>query len=244
VTKRFVVVYEAQADFTTATDLADRVLLAEINWLDEALIEFQRQWIGEEPPGSRLTWKSIPNRARASGIRVHGHFNDGEPGLPDAKAARRAIAYVLRQLGNVDAIILIRDVDDQDERHDGLEQARAVYLSECTIILGVAIRERECWVICGFQSANDQEKERLESEIQQLGWNPCLDSHQLTAGKDDQALRSPKRVLNALTGGDGNRERDCWRITPLNLLIERGQDNGLASYLEEIRLRLVPLITN
>jgi hypothetical protein len=242
VTKRFVVVYEAQADFTTATELADRVLLDKIDWLEEELLQYQRQWIGEEPPGSRLTWKSIPGRAREAGIRVHGHFN-GEPGLPDAHAARRAIAYVLSRLGDVDAILLIRDVDDQGERQHGLEQARAVYASECTIILGVAICERECWVICGFEPANDQEEELLASEVQKLGWNPCLASYQLTAGKDDLALRSPKRVLNVLTGGDGDREGDCWRLTPLNVLIERGQHNGLAAFLEEVRVRLVPLIT-
>lgn len=240
-TKRFVVVYEAQADFTTATELADRVLLHEINWLEEVL-QFQRQWIGEEPPGSRLTWKSIPRRAREAGIRVHGHFN-GEPGLPDAQAARRTIAYVLRQLGEVDAILLIRDVDDQGDRKNGLQQARTVFASECTIVLGVAIRERECWVICGFQPRNEEENGRLDSETEKLGWNPCLASHQLTAGKDDQALRSPKRVLNVLAGGDGDRERDCWQTTPLNVLIQRGQDNGLAEFLEEVRERVVPLIT-
>lgn len=240
-TKRFVVIYEALADFTTATELADRMLLEKIDWLEAELLQHQRQWIGEAPLGIRLTWTSMTGRAREAGIRVHGRFN-GEPGLPDARAARRAIAYVLRQFGTVDAILLIRDVDDQHERKSGLQQAREVFASECTIILGIAIRERESWVICGFQPSNEEESGRLAAERQKLGWNPCLAPHDLTAGKDNQALKSPKRVLNALTGGDGNREADCWRNTPLEVLINRGQQNGLADFLEEVRLRLVPLI--
>jgi hypothetical protein len=98
VTQSFFVVHEASADFTTATELADRVLLAEIPWIDELLheppcpvLDAQRQWISEDPPGEPLKWTSIANRARELGIRVHGHFN-GEPGLPDAQAARRALA--------------------------------------------------------------------------------------------------------------------------------------------------------
>ena len=51
---------------------------------------------------------------------MHGHFN-GEPGLPDARATRRALAYVLRRHEDeaVDAILLILDMDDQAERRPG-----------------------------------------------------------------------------------------------------------------------------
>ena len=87
--KRFVVIYEAQADFKTAVELADRVLIAQIDWLNDTLLESQRHWIGEEPSEGHLTWKSIPRRARNLGLRVHGHF-EGEPGLADARAARPA----------------------------------------------------------------------------------------------------------------------------------------------------------
>jgi hypothetical protein len=239
----FIVVSEALADFTTATELADRALVADIDWLDEALLEFQRQWIGEHPPGSRLTWKSIPTRARELGIRVRGHFLDDEPGLPDAKAARRAIAYLLNQFEQVDAILLIRDTDNQLERRDGLEQARTVYSSVVRIVLGVAIPERECWVISGFDPDDNDEQQKLASETKKLGSNPCLHSHTLTAGRDDQALRSPKRVLSALTNGDWDRERKCWQTTPLSVLDTRGQNNGLAGYLKEIRDLVVPLIS-
>jgi hypothetical protein len=238
----FVVIYEAKADFDTATELADRALVKGIDWLDETLLDSQRQWIGKDSAGALLTWKSIPERARELGIRVRGHFS-GAPGLVDANAARRAIAYMLRLFDTVDAILLIRDMDDQIERRQGLEQARTLYASVTTIILGTANTERECWVISGFDAASDDEGKRLESETRKLGFNPCECSHQLTACKNDQALRSPKRVLAALTGDEWERHRTCWMATPLEVLKERGSKNGMADYLEEIENHLIPLIT-
>ncbi|MBI1902972.1 MAG: hypothetical protein HYS13_17885 [Planctomycetia bacterium] len=240
--KSFVVVHEAQPDFTVATELADRVFLDHINWLDATLLESQRQWVGDDPPRGRLTWKAIRSRARELGIRVHGHF-DGEPALPDANAARKAIAYVLRQFDTVDAIVLIRDADDQNVRRQGLEQARALFSSQTAIVIGLAVPERECWVISGFEPENDDERQRLESEIQKLGFNPSLRSHELTAVKDDRAKRSPKRVLKALANDDIERERNCWQITPLTVLEERGRHNGLKDYLREVEELLSPLMT-
>jgi hypothetical protein len=88
VSRRFVVIYEARADFDQATELADRVLVDSAEWLGDWL-DANRLWIGDHISGGFLTWKSIPSRARELGIAVHGHF-DGEPGQPDAQAARRA----------------------------------------------------------------------------------------------------------------------------------------------------------
>lgn len=241
-TMNFVVISEGLADFTIAAELADRVFVSEVDWLEEQLLDSQRRWIGEDEPGRRLSWKSIPSRARDVGIRVRGHFS-GEPALPDAQAARRAIAYVLWKFEMVDAIVLIRDADDQNERRQGLEQARVADASSLTIVIGVANAEREAWVISGFEPQDPQEQQRLDSEIQNLGWNPCARSHDLTAGKDDQALRSPKRVLAMLTNGDWSRQEHCWRATPLAVLQTRGQHNGLAEYLDEIKRHLVPAIT-
>ena len=147
--RNFIVICEAPADYRTATEIADRVFIAGINWLEEAQLDSQRNWIGEVPAGCPLTWKSIPALARAQGIRVHGHF-DGEPGLPDAHAARRALAYVLRNMSDIAGIVMIRDADDQPQRRLGLEQARSSYASHCAIVVGLAICERESWVLSGF----------------------------------------------------------------------------------------------
>ncbi|MBI1831901.1 MAG: hypothetical protein HYR84_10680 [Planctomycetes bacterium] len=240
-TRQFVVIHEARADFRTATEIADRVLLAEINWLDDAIIETQRTWLPELLAGIRMTWSSLPGHARQLGIRVHGHF-DGEPGAADAHAARRAIAYVLRVLENVDAIVLIRDVDKQIERKKGLNQARTTFSSRCKIVIGLANRKREAWVIGGFDPENDSEAQSLAAETQKLGHDPRTHSHELTASEEG-ALRCPKRVLMALSRCDWNRERKCWQSTPLDLLRERGARNGLAEFLDEIKTHIVPLIS-
>jgi hypothetical protein len=242
VSKSFAVVYEGLADLTTATELADRVLVATVDWMDETLLDSQRQWLREDRSGERLAWRSIPRMAREVGIRVQGHFG-GEPAMPDAHAARRAIAFILHQFDAVDAILLIRDLDDQAERRIGLEQARRAYAASTTIVIGVAIVERESWVISGFDPANQDERDALAEETRNLGFNPCLRSHELTAGKDNRAKKSPKRVLAVLTDNSWERQRACWQTTPLAVLEERGLANGLTDFLEEVRRYLAPLIT-
>ena len=240
-TVRIAVVHEAEGDFHTATQLADRVLMEAIDWLDEHLIADQREWMGTIPIEQRLTWKTIPRLAREIGIKAHGHIN-GEPLEADAGAARRAILYLIAALDGLAGIVLIRDQDDQPERRKGLEQARDGDDDRVAIVLGVAVVEREAWVISGFEPQDADEQTQLDTERQTLGFYPHLQSHELTACKDDTASRSPKRVLRALTSGDPDRERQCWAATPLARLRERGTGNGLALYLEEVRTRLAPLI--
>jgi hypothetical protein len=240
-TQRFAVVHEAEADFHTATELADRVLVEAIDWLDDQMLTHQREWVAQEARGQRLTWKAIPELARQAGIRAHGHF-DGQPGEPDAAAARRAILYLRATIPDLKAILLIRDQDDQFERRVGLEQARTQDHSGTVIVVGLAVVERESWVISGFEPQGEAEMKRLEAEQRNLGFDLRRRNHELTACKNDTARRSPKRVLRVLSGDDRSRERDCWTNTPLDLLRERGQENGLAGYLHEIRDRLARLI--
>jgi hypothetical protein len=240
-TLRFAVVHEAEADFDIAAGLADRELIDAIVWLDDDLIGDQRAWISHSGGGTRLAWKELKRLAREADILPMGHFGD-EPALPDARAARRAIAYLLKELPGLNAILLIRDQDDQPGRRHGFEQARREDRSGVPIIIGLATVEREAWVICGFDPEGDEETTRLDAERAQLGGDPRHKSHELTACKDDTAKRSPKRVLRALSGDDWERERRCWRDTPLAVLRERGGENGLAAYLDEVRRHLAPLI--
>jgi hypothetical protein len=190
--------------------------------------------------GERLTWKGIKKMARGSGIRASGHF-DGEPGHPDAAAARRAIHFLLEQIPDLNAIVLIRDQDDEPERRAGLEQARG-QSHRGVVIVGLAVVERECWVISGFEPLDADESSRLEAEKQALGFDPRPKTHELTACKNDTAVRSPKRVLRQLAASDWHRERRCWVEPALEVLRERGNENGLAAYLDEVRHRLAPLI--
>ena len=239
---KFAVVYEADADFTIATQLADRVLVEAIEWLEEDQLDLQRTWLAEISGGMRTTWKSIKKLAREAGVRAHGHF-DGAPGLPDATAARKAIEFLLVKVPDLHAILLIRDQDDQPERKAGLEQARRENRHpQVQIVIGLANTERECWVLSGFDPENEDERQTLDKERQALGFNPCLRSHELTACKNDAALKSPKRVLKLLTNDTRERQERAWQVTSLAVLRERGTENGLSAYLDEVKQRLTPLI--
>jgi hypothetical protein len=239
--RRFAVVHEAEADFHTATELADRVLMEAIDWLDEYQIAYQREWVGTVPGGHRLTWKTIAKLARETGIRAH-NVPFGEPHKSDAAAARRAILYLKEAIPGLKAILLIRDQDNDPERRIGLEQARGQDHGGMVIVVGLAVVTREAWVISGFDPQDGEETARLEAERQVLGFDPRLKSHELTAHGDDQATRSPKRVLWRLSGDNRERERSCWTDTPLERLRKWDGENGLAAYLHEVRDRLAPLI--
>jgi hypothetical protein len=240
VSLQFAVVHEAPADFQTATELADRVLVESLDWLEEDQVEYQRTW-RREVGGEPLTWKRVKQLALDSGIDAIGFF-DGEPAEPDARAARRAILYLRHALPDLAAVLLIRDQDNQPERRAGLEQARREEEGRLPVVVGLAVVERESWVISGFDPRDDVETSRLAAERQKLGLDPRERSHELTACKADNAPRSPKRVLRALCGGDGDRERRCWRETTLGTLRDRGGENGLGAFLDEVRKQLAGLI--
>jgi hypothetical protein len=240
-TLNFAVVYEAASDFQLATELADREICDAISWLEHDQIIHLRTWLCETTNATPLTWKQIKAMALKSGITVNGHFS-GEPALPDARAGRRAILFLLNEFPGLDGVVLIRDRDNEPDRLGGLEQARQDKHQGIPIVIGFANIERESWVISGFDPQNQDEQTRLEDERQNLGFDPRTNSHDLTAGKNDQALRSPKRVLRVLTTGDHERESMCWRDTPLVVLRDRGSANGLRSYLDEVRTRLAVLI--
>ena len=55
------------------------------------------------------------------------------------------------------------------------------------IVVGLAVVERESWVICGYEPQGNDEVARLDAERQKLGFDPRLLSHDLTACKNDQA---------------------------------------------------------
>lgn len=239
-TLRIAVVHEAEADFTTATELADRVIVEAVGWMTDDDIVPAREWLEFTPDGLRLSWTGIDNLALEAGIRVRGHFGK-DPAEPDAKAAVRAIRYLRLVYPELDAVMLIRDRDDQPERIQGFAQARAVNHDGLPIVIGLAIVTREAWVICGFDCQGDSELVLLQAVRKRLGFDPCLRSHELTAHKDITDKRSPKRALRELTADDRARERQCWFDTHLTLLRERGTDNGLADFLDDVRSRLAPL---
>jgi hypothetical protein len=161
VSLQFAVVHEAPADFQTATELADRVLVEAFDWLEEDQLQYQRTWL-KDVGGVPLTWKRVKQSALDAGINAIGFF-DGDPAEPDARAARRAILYLRYALPNLSGVLLMRDQDDQPERRVGLEQARQQETVRLPIVVGLAVVERECWVISGFDPQDEVEESQLET---------------------------------------------------------------------------------
>ncbi|UQA62269.1 hypothetical protein [Polyangium aurulentum] len=249
---RFLVVCEASADFTLCTCLVDRVLRENSDdWLREYLehsIDHARAWATIDEGRAFLDWHRIAEISDRLGVRpIRGHF-DRQRGAPDAIAARKALAIVrhLRDKGErIDAVLLLRDLDDQPQRANGIAQAiteALVFDPDLPVVVGLANPEREAWLLAGFEPCTPQEEALLASCKHDLGLDPRLSAHTLTASHDHDH-RSVKRVLRLLTSTRIEREEQCFRDTPLSTLIARGELSGLAAFLRDVGAKLLPLFT-
>lgn len=230
-------VCEADADFRTASGIAERVINEDsTSSRDEDPRELV-SWVNCDG-GQFIRWRDVPRLASEHGIRKHGHF-DGKPGAPDAHAGRKAILVVLRKHADC-AILLIRDSDGDFHRRNGLEQARKESHANDRIAIGVCHPNRECWVLSGF-TPTSREQKILADTTRELGFDPCRESHRLNDRGENQK-RNAKRVLRLLVGGDRDREEACWSQTALHTIESNGAENGLCDFISEIRVRIAPLI--
>jgi hypothetical protein len=237
----FAVVCEAEADYRTATGLAERVLLEHVDYLEPEILPACLAWRGLEEVSRFLRWRDVKQLAQQYGIRAHGHFGD-QPAEPDAQAARRALLLLRATNRSPDGVLLIRDDDREKERRKGLEQAREESPLRDRIVIGLAHCKRECWVLAGFDPLDPEEASRLGALRAELGFDPRIAAHELTA-KHDADKRSAKRVLCTLTQDSDEREAHCWVRTHLQTLRDRGGETGLTEYLDNILVRLVPVFT-
>ncbi len=245
----FVVIVESSADARTATKLAERVLVEKVDWLEPDLLENLFQWQGLEEKTEHSCWKdigSIIECAKASGLhipRYRDHRNT-EPLKADGASAMKILNLIrlLHRKRNrqIEAVIFIRDLDNQPERRQGIEQARRLAHMEqqpkLEIIIGTADRMREAWVLNGFIPSNSEEIRILEDIKTKLKFDPCADAHKLRSNswEEPDRVRNPKVVVERLTGGDSLREQLCWEETSLELLRAKGKHTGLTAYLHEI----------
>ncbi|MCB2263838.1 MAG: hypothetical protein LGR52_13020 [Candidatus Thiosymbion ectosymbiont of Robbea hypermnestra] len=241
---RLVLIVEAQADAVSAGRLADRVLIAcGPDWVTADAIEDLRRWTGLETDTPFTAWRDLKEQARSHSVRVHGR-NRG----PDHTAARRALAVVVivARGAPIDALILIRDLDNQPERRRGLEEARKEMAPKLgfPVVIGTANPEREAWLLNGFVPRSERENRGLEQATNRLGFDPTRQPHRLrgdTRRSDQEAGRDIKKVLAELVATDPEREQACLRDTPLEVLIDRGRETGLSAFLREVHTQLLPL---
>jgi hypothetical protein len=245
----FIVIVESRADAEISTKLAERVLLEKVGWLEPDTLDHLIQWSGLEPGTEYSCWKNIGDivenfseEFKFPRIRSNGRLKT------DGKAASKVmklISFLQYKLNrDIKAVVFIRDLDNQPERREHLDQARSECIGQPKIeaVIGTADRMREAWVLNGFMPLNLQEKNILKEFTMGLKFDPCTEAHRLRSNSSDE--RDPKVVLKKLTNEDISREQQCWEETSLEILRSKGINTGLTAYLDEIENRLIPLITD
>jgi hypothetical protein len=250
--REFIVIVEDIADARTATTLAERILVEKVDWLEQEQLQYLFQWSGLEENTKHSCWKdikSITERAKESGLRLPRAMGRSGERKADGAASIKILKLirVLQKNRKIKAVLFIRDLDNQPERREGIEQARLEHINrepKLEIIIGMADRMREAWVLNGFIPLNEEEKQSLVALKKQLNFDPCEKSHKLRSNsfEGSDRARNPKVVLTELTGGNKLREQQCWEDSSLELLQQRGHGTGLTAYLQEIEQRLIPMI--
>lgn len=251
----FVIIVESEADYRIASELAQRVIIEQLPWLEEHLVE-TFQWSGLQASTLFSCWRDldkIKQEAVARGIHLPRFLGHKQPQSlrADGASALKALTLLTQlqrhEQRNIRAVVFIRDLDDEPERRTGLEQARAEYhqrTPQLAIVIGTADSKREAWVLNGFIPLTEHEQTILTELHRQLHFDPTTEAHRLRATtlQEPERLRNAKVVLSRLTAESHERERECWQTTPLMHLRERGAQTGLTTYLDEVQKRLTPLI--
>ena len=248
----FVVIVESSADARTATKLADRILVQKIDLLAPEILQHHFQWSGLEAGTENSCWKNIDeitkrlsDKFKFPTIRSNGKFKS------DGQSANKIMKLIsslqYKQKRDIKAVIFMRDLDNQPQRREHIEQARLEQIDpqpKLAIIIGTPDRMREAWVLNGFIPSNQQEKQILQEITTELTFNPCEESHRLRSNSltEPDRLRNPKVVVEKLTGGKMEREQQCWEETSLEYLRKNGVHTGLTAYINEIEERLIPIL--
>jgi len=252
----FIVIVESGADARTATKLAERVLKEKFDWLDDDILQHCFQWTGLEEGKEYSCWRDIikiiddaKSQIKYKPARFLGHDSKGVPLKADGAASIKVLNLVrfLQKTRQIKAVIFIRDLDNQPERKEGIEQARLEHINKTPkleIVIGAADPKREAWVLNGFIPSNQQEEQILEEIKNKLSFDPSIESHRLRAisEKEPERIRNVKVVVAQLTGNDMEREKQCWEETNLKHLRERGVDTGLTDYICEVEERLAAIL--
>jgi hypothetical protein len=227
-----------------------------VDWLEPELLQNLFRWSGLEAETEHPCWKDIGKiieHAKTSGLPIPKFLGHSKTGAlkADGAAAMKILNLIRillhKQNRQIKAVVLIRDLDNQAERREGIEQVRSEHIDrspKLEIVIGTADRMREAWVLNGFVTANPEETRILEEIKIKLTFDPCEKAHRLRSNsfEGDDRLRNPKVVVETLIASNYSREQQCWEETSLELLLERGNQTGLTAYLNEVEQRLIPVI--
>ncbi|WP_295450471.1 hypothetical protein [uncultured Thiodictyon sp.] len=242
---RLVLIAEDRVGFVTAKSLADRVLIeCGPDWINADSIEGLRDWTGLDETTPFTKWIELQRHPGFPHVKVHGKSE----GLNYMEAGRAlTLAVLVAKDAPIDVVVLVRDLDNDPSRRQGLEKARDVMATGLPfqVIIAASDPEGEAWILHGFCVQTDAESDCLASVQARLGFDPTRQHERLRGDRrrgGKQAARDIKLVLSELIGPDPMREEICLASTPLRVLIERGRATGLADFLAEVRARILPLL--
>jgi hypothetical protein len=220
-TIRLGIAAESAADALSIADLADRVVVDAVDWLDAESWQAMRAWCsdgdGGEPGRSVAADPPIPyvdlhrahRRARARGLRVYGKFS-GEPKAPDAGMFRALLMLFAVSDAVPEAVVIGRDLDGDDGRRRAFEQAAREDGRRWpfVVIPALAQPELEAWVIACWRVETTEDQSRLDGVRKRLGFNPVRQAHRLRSGRSEHP-KDAKRVARELMG-DAGALRAVW----------------------------------
>lgn len=237
----FAVACEDRGHYEAVTLLTDRRIAEAAPWASGAVLEHVRVWLADDGR-PWFVLKDAWGSARASGVRPHGHFG-GAAGLPEARMFRAQLLLwkKLKDDGNqLDAAILIRDLDRKEGREGGMQQAISSGSWPFVIVGAWCIPEVEAWAIACFGPMNERERAVHTRLVNELKFDPTREPERMSSTSGSN--RDAKRVGQALFEGDHTR-----RLRGFERSIDEvhacGVTCGLADFLREIDTKLVPLLT-
>lgn len=127
-------IFESSAGARTATKLAERVLVEKIDWLEAEILQNLFRWSGLEAETEYSCWKDVANivrNAKEAGLPIPKFLGHSKTGAlkADGAVAMKILNLIrvlqLKQRRQIRAVLFIRDLDNQPERREGMEQARS-----------------------------------------------------------------------------------------------------------------------
>jgi hypothetical protein len=248
---RILVVAEAPADWRMVAHLIDRKVLhyAPDLMQDAGSLEAVRIWCGIEADSQFTSFSRLKKLAfdeHKSALRGAGPIGFSGSAREGFEWASVKKVLILARLGArpaPDAIVYSRDMDRRPrERKESIENAISTIPDPpFVVVLALANPKREAWILNGFIVRNAAEEKRLSGLKKELGLDPCEKAEEVDVSTPG-ALKDAKRVLKKLTDGDHDRESECLNA-PWETLRKRGKNTGLAEFLEQVKDRIVPLVT-
>jgi hypothetical protein len=242
---QIVIACEHDSDARVAKGFATRILLEQIDWFEDLSQEAHPTWVGVLPNSGFLRWHSIPQLYKGAQLPPVLGFIDGKPPKPEAFTTIKALRLAERLKPR--ATVLMRDLDWQPERREGLLQGRDEFqrktpnISNMAVVIGTPDRYREAWLLVGFEAKNKHEEKELEEiRVRVESFDPLQEPHRLRDAPGEP--RCAKDIWNRLAQSDATRETSCWEQTSLDVFYARGAGCGLSAFLTEIETYLVPAI--